>query len=107
MSEPISRQGEWWKEKLDGTWLRWDDRRKTWRPESSPPPPPPPEKKPFDLPPPVEWVIEKSTVILALVALVIYGFVRVATDFFYAQLYVTPEEIGLNHALIIGRAALY
>jgi len=107
VSEPMRRHGSWWQENPDGTWLRWDSTSGVWVKQDSPPPPPPQENKPFDLPPPVEWFVDKSTAILAILALIIYGVVRVATDQFYTNLDVTPEEVGLNHTLIIGRAALY
>jgi hypothetical protein len=103
----MRRHGSWWQENPDGTWLRWDSTSGVWVKQDSPPPPPPQENKPFDLPPPVEWFVDKSTAILAILALIIYGVVRVATDQFYTNLDVTPEEVGLNHTLIIGRAALY
>lgn len=50
MSEPVFRNGAWWQQQADGTWLRWNDGAQTWEPSQTPPPddsglppaPPPP-----------------------------------------------------------------
>lgn len=49
MSEPVLRNGVWWQQQDDGTWLRWNDAARTWEPSNTPPsdegpglPPPPP-----------------------------------------------------------------
>ena len=39
MSEPVFRNGVWWQQQADGTWLRWYDARQTWEPSDTPPPP--------------------------------------------------------------------
>jgi Interferon-induced transmembrane protein len=39
MKEPVSRQGVWWQEQDDGTWLRWNEGAGSWEPSASPPPP--------------------------------------------------------------------
>ncbi len=40
MPEPIHRDGVWWREQPDGTWLRWNADASTWEPQAHPPPPP-------------------------------------------------------------------
>ena len=40
MSQPIQRDGVWWHQKADGTWLRWNAQKSEW--ESAPAAPPPP-----------------------------------------------------------------
>lgn len=42
--------------------------------------------------------------LLALLALIAYGAVRIANGAFYARLGVTPEEVGLSYAVILSRA---
>jgi hypothetical protein len=48
VSEPVFRNGVWWQQQTDGTWLRWNEGGQTWeRSEIAPPPdgaglPPPP-----------------------------------------------------------------
>ena len=39
MSEPVFRNGVWWQQQDDGTWLRWNDAGQTWEPSDTPPPP--------------------------------------------------------------------
>ena len=39
MKEPVSRQGVWWQEQDDGTWLRWNEGAGSWEPSATPPPP--------------------------------------------------------------------
>ncbi len=39
MSEPVLRNGAWWQQQADGTWLRWNDGAQTWEPSQTPPPP--------------------------------------------------------------------
>lgn len=39
MSEPVFRNGVWWQQQADGTWLRWHDIGQTWERSESPPPP--------------------------------------------------------------------
>jgi Interferon-induced transmembrane protein len=48
VGEPVLRNGVWWQQQDDGTWLRWNDAGRTWEGSSTPPPdegsalPPPP-----------------------------------------------------------------
>jgi interferon-induced transmembrane protein len=48
VSEPVLRNGTWWQQQDDGTWLRWNDGGKMWERSDTPPPvedsslPPPP-----------------------------------------------------------------
>jgi len=48
MSGPVRRGGAWWRQRDDGTWLRWDQAARTWEesaePTAQPPPEPPPEQ---------------------------------------------------------------
>ena len=39
MSEPVFRNGAWWQQQNDGTWLRWNDGAQTWERSETPPPP--------------------------------------------------------------------
>ncbi|HWL91472.1 MAG TPA: CD225/dispanin family protein [Actinomycetota bacterium] len=39
MSEPVFRNGAWWQQQGDGTWLRWNDGAQTWERSETPPPP--------------------------------------------------------------------
>jgi nitric oxide reductase large subunit len=39
VADPIQRDGVWWTQRDDGTWLRWDESSKSWQPSSDPPPP--------------------------------------------------------------------
>lgn len=39
MSEPVFRNGVWWQQQDDGTWLRWNDSGRTWERSATPPPP--------------------------------------------------------------------
>lgn len=39
MSEPVFRNGVWWQQQDDGTWLRWNDGGQTWERSDTPPPP--------------------------------------------------------------------
>jgi interferon-induced transmembrane protein len=39
VKEPVSRQGVWWQEQDDGTWLRWNEGAGSWEPSATPPPP--------------------------------------------------------------------
>ncbi len=39
MSEPVFRNGVWWQQQDDGTWLRWNDVAQTWERSETPPPP--------------------------------------------------------------------
>jgi hypothetical protein len=39
VSEPVFRNGVWWQQQGDGTWLRWIDVGQTWEPSDTPPPP--------------------------------------------------------------------
>jgi hypothetical protein len=41
MSQPIQRDGVWWHQKTDGTWLRWNAQKSEWESAPAPPPPPP------------------------------------------------------------------
>ena len=36
MSEPVFRNGAWWQQQDDGTWLRWNDGAQTWEPIGDP-----------------------------------------------------------------------
>ena len=38
MSEPVFRNGAWWQQQDDGTWLRWNDGAQTWERSETPPP---------------------------------------------------------------------
>jgi hypothetical protein len=38
VSEPVFRNGLWWQQQDDGTWLRWNDMAQTWERSESPPP---------------------------------------------------------------------
>ncbi len=38
MSEPVFRNGLWWQQQPDGTWLRWNDIGQTWERSQNPPP---------------------------------------------------------------------
>lgn len=40
MSEPIQREGAWWQQQPDGTWLRWNADAAAWEPQTASPPPP-------------------------------------------------------------------
>lgn len=40
MAEPLKRRGEWWQEKADGSWLKWNQADSAWEPQDMPPPPP-------------------------------------------------------------------
>ena len=48
MSQPIQRDGVWWHQKADGTWLRWNAQKSEWEtaPAAPPPPAPPQEDGP-------------------------------------------------------------
>jgi hypothetical protein len=48
MSQPIQRDGVWWHQKADGTWLRWNAQKSEWEtaPAAPPPPAPPGESGP-------------------------------------------------------------
>lgn len=48
MSQPIQRDGVWWHQKADGTWLRWNAQKSEWEtaPAAPPPPTPPQENGP-------------------------------------------------------------
>ena len=50
MSDPVLRNGTWWQQQADGTWLRWNDGGKTWERSD---PPPPDEGSGFPPPPPM------------------------------------------------------
>lgn len=50
---------------------------------------------------------ERTRTILVLLGLVIYAIVRVSLDTFYSTLGLTPEDVGLTEATILGRAGLY
>lgn len=39
MREPVFRNGVWWQQQDDGTWLRWNDVARTWERSETPPPP--------------------------------------------------------------------
>jgi hypothetical protein len=39
VSEPVFRNGVWWQQQDDGTWLRWNDAGQTWERSDTPPPP--------------------------------------------------------------------
>lgn len=39
MSEPVFRNGAWWQQQNDGTWLRWNDGAQAWERSETPPPP--------------------------------------------------------------------
>lgn len=47
MAEPVFRQGAWWQQQDDGTWLRWNEAASSWERASSPPP----DEGSSDLPP--------------------------------------------------------
>ena len=47
MAEPVFRQGAWWQQQDDGTWLRWNEGTSSWDRSDAPPP----EGMPSDLPP--------------------------------------------------------
>ncbi|MGH9231352.1 MAG: hypothetical protein ACRD07_21930 [Acidimicrobiales bacterium] len=51
--------------------------------------------------------IDKTKAALGLLALIIYGVVRVAHDAFYDSLGITAEDIGLGYSIIVSRAVLY
>ena len=55
----------------------------------------------------IRWVLHKGKGALALVALVVYGVVRVQIGAFYYRLGVTPQDVGLSELAILGRAAFY
>jgi Interferon-induced transmembrane protein len=38
VSEPVFRNGAWWQQQADGTWLRWNDGAQTWELSQTPPP---------------------------------------------------------------------
>jgi len=42
LSQPIQRDGVWWHQKADGTWLRWNAPKGEWDTAPAPPPPPAP-----------------------------------------------------------------
>jgi hypothetical protein len=42
----------------------------------------------------------------SILAVVVYGVVRVAYDAFYSRLGITPEDVGLSEAAMVARAAL-
>ncbi|MBW3595542.1 MAG: DUF4328 domain-containing protein [Actinobacteria bacterium] len=48
MTEPVFRQGQWYQQGADGTWLKWDAAAAEWKEQSAPPPPP----SPADVQPP-------------------------------------------------------
>ena len=39
MAEPVLRQGQWWQQRNDGAWLRWDPAAQRWDEQDGPPPP--------------------------------------------------------------------
>jgi hypothetical protein len=39
VSEPVFRNGVWWQQQDDGTWLRWNDGARTWERSDTPPAP--------------------------------------------------------------------
>ena len=41
MSQPIQRDGVWWHQKTDATWLRWNAQKSEWESAPATPPPPP------------------------------------------------------------------
>lgn len=57
----------------------------------------------FDL---TAWLTKDLVSFLGVLALVMYGVTRPAYDSFYSELGMTPEDIGLNQALILFRMAL-
>jgi hypothetical protein len=59
-----------------------------------------------DVPEIVTWVTDHGLAALGLIGLVIYGIVRAGHEQFYGQVGLTPEEVGLDQAEILGRAAL-
>ncbi|MFN2526069.1 MAG: hypothetical protein ABR505_07365 [Actinomycetota bacterium] len=50
MAESFQRDGVWWNQQADGSWLRWDEVARQWQPSPGPPseagPPPPPAPPP-------------------------------------------------------------
>jgi hypothetical protein len=104
MADPVQRDGTWWQETKDGAWLRWSATANEWKPASGPPPPPAPVSP---LRAAIGFGFAHWTTLLAVGGLTVYSIVRVGHDKFYARLGVTPEEVGLNQSLILGRAALY
>ncbi len=55
---------------------------------------------------PLQWIVEKGAALLGILALLVYAFARTGIDGFYERLDVTAEDVGLNQAVITGRAAL-
>lgn len=101
MAGPVHIEGAWWRETADGRWLCWDDAGRSWKASD---PPPPPRRSPRAAP---TAVLSHAPTVLAVAGFVVYAIVRIAYDQFYARLATTPEEIGLDQTLILGRAALY
>ncbi|HEX2240130.1 MAG TPA: hypothetical protein VHJ82_03160 [Actinomycetota bacterium] len=52
MAESIQRDGVWYNQQPDGTWLRWDDAARQWVPSPGPPPAPTPTPPPAPIGPP-------------------------------------------------------
>jgi hypothetical protein len=47
MDQPIQRNGSWWHQQPDGSWLKWNTDSNAWEPVvSAPPPPTPPTARP-------------------------------------------------------------
>jgi hypothetical protein len=54
----------------------------------------------------ITWVLQHQAALLAVFGILIYAIVREAHDGFYSALGVAAEEVGLNYAILVGRAAL-
>jgi hypothetical protein len=52
----------------------------------------------------IPW--DKSKAFLAFFAIILFGAVRFANGAFYARLGLTPEDVGLNSAIILARSAM-
>lgn len=57
MTEPVFRQGQWYQQRPDGTWLKWDPATSQWNEQTGPPPPPSPTD-PHPRPSPADYEIE-------------------------------------------------
>jgi hypothetical protein len=73
-----------------------------------------PEARPTDIERPsaagstiLKPILDNAKAVAGLSGLFLYAVARIGIDGFYSRLHVTPEEIGLSQAVIVGRAALY
>lgn len=65
-----------------------------------------PKPRPFALPPWMAEILREGKGIIAFAAVLIYGVARVATEAFYREFGLSPDEIGVSRSAIIAKAAV-